>query len=47
LVAAKALEHTGLVRCARGRLTIIDGEGLEADTCERHRLLKNELARLI
>ena len=47
LAAAKALQHAGLVRCARGRLTILDGEGLEADACECHRLLKNELARLI
>jgi hypothetical protein len=35
------------VRYVRGRLTILDGEGLEADACECHRVLKNELVRLL
>ena len=46
-VAARALQHDGRVRYARGRLTILDAEGLEADACECHRVLKNELARLL
>ena len=46
-VAAQALQQAGRVRYARGRLTILDGEGLEADACECHRVLKNELARLL
>jgi CRP-like cAMP-binding protein len=46
-VAARALQDSGRVRYVRGRLTILDGEGLEADACECHRVLKNELIRLL
>jgi hypothetical protein len=46
-VAAQALQHAGRVRYTGGRLTILDAEGLEADACECHRVLKNELARLL
>jgi hypothetical protein len=43
-VAAQALQHAGRVHYARGRLTILGGDGLEADACECHRVLQNELA---
>jgi Mn-dependent DtxR family transcriptional regulator len=46
-VAARTLQDSGRVNYVRGRLTILDGEGLEADACECHRVLKNELARLL
>jgi CRP-like cAMP-binding protein len=46
-VAAQALQQAGRVRYARGRLTILDGDGLEADACECHHALRNELARLL
>jgi CRP-like cAMP-binding protein len=46
-VAAQALQRAGRVRYARGRLTILDRDGLEDDACECHRVLKNELARLL
>ena len=46
-VAARSLQEAGRVRYARGRLTILDGDGLEADACECHCVLKNELARLL
>jgi hypothetical protein len=46
-VAAQALQHAGRVRYARGRLTILDGEGLEVDACECHRVLKDELTQLL
>ena|SRR5271166_2633045 len=46
-VAAQAFQHAGRVRYARGRLTILDADGLEADACECHRVLRNELARLL
>lgn len=46
-VAAQSLQRAGLIRYARGRLTILDGDGLGAVACECHRVLKNELARLI
>jgi hypothetical protein len=35
------------VRYVRGRLTILDREGLEANACECHRVLKNALIRLL
>jgi CRP-like cAMP-binding protein len=46
-VAAQALQRAGRIRYARGQLTILDGDGLEADACECHCVLKNELARLL
>ena len=46
-VAAQTLQEAGRLRYVRGRLTILDGDGLEADACECHRVLKNELARLL
>src|SRR5271169_4273370 len=46
-VAAQVLQKAGRLRYARGRLTILDGDGLEADACECHRVLKNEFARLL
>ena len=45
-VAAQSLQKAGRVRYARGRLTILDGDGLEADACECHHVLRNEFARL-
>lgn len=45
--AARSLREAGRVRYARGQLTILDGDGLEADACECHRVLRNELARLL
>ena len=46
-VAAQVLQKAGRLRYARGRLTILDGDGLEVDACECHRVLKNEFARLL
>jgi CRP-like cAMP-binding protein len=46
-IAARNLQAAGRVRYARGQLTILDGDGLEADACECHGVLKNEFARLV
>jgi CRP-like cAMP-binding protein len=46
-VTAQVLQKAGRLRYARGQLTILDGDGLEADACECHRVLKNEFARLL
>ena len=46
-VAGHALQRAGRVHYSRGRLTLLDGDGLEADACECHGVLKNELARLL
>lgn len=46
-VAAQDLQRAGLIRYARNQLTILDADGLEAAACECHRVLQNELARLL
>ena len=46
-VAAQTLQQAGLIRYTLGRMTILDADGLEAAACECHRVLKNELARLL
>ena len=40
--AAKQLELSGFIRQKRGRITIIDREGLEDFTCECYRVVKEE-----
>lgn len=46
-VAAQALQQAGLIRYTRNQLTILDAKGLEASACECHRVLKDELTRLL
>ena len=45
--AAGALQKTGLIRYAPGRLTILDREGLEAAACECYGLVRREYERLL
>jgi CRP-like cAMP-binding protein len=46
-VAIHALEQAGLIQNSHRQMTILDSEGLEAASCECHRVLKGELARLL
>lgn len=44
---AAILQKAGLIRYHRGKMTIIDREGLEAGSCECYRVIKREYARLL
>lgn len=46
-VAAGALQSAGLIRYGRGRVTILDREGLENAACECYRIIRTELERLL
>ncbi len=44
---ALKLQRAGLIAYSRGRITILDREGLEARTCECYEVVKREYARLL
>ena len=44
---ALKLQHAGLIRYARGRISVLDREGLEKRTCECYAVVKNEYDRLL
>jgi CRP-like cAMP-binding protein len=46
-VAAGQLQAAGLIRYARGRITIVDRAGLEARVCECYAVVKRETDRLL
>jgi CRP-like cAMP-binding protein len=46
-VAAGLLQKAGLIKYSRGRITIIDREGLEATSCECYRVVREEFDRLL
>jgi CRP-like cAMP-binding protein len=46
-VAAGALQHAGFIRYYRGRVTIINREGLEDASCECYRIIRGEFDRLL
>lgn len=46
-VVAGMLQKAGLIRYSRGKMTILDRQGLEAGTCECYQLVRNEFDRLI
>jgi CRP-like cAMP-binding protein len=45
-VASGHLQAAGLIRCARGRITILDRGGLERTACECYQVIKTEYDRL-
>lgn len=45
-VAALALREKGLVSAARGRITVLDREGLETAACECYSIIRDEFSRL-
>jgi CRP-like cAMP-binding protein len=45
--AARHLQAAGLIRYARGRITVLDREGLEAEACQCYRVVKAEFERLL
>jgi hypothetical protein len=45
--AAMKLQHAGLIRYARGRISVLDRTGLEGRTCECYAVVKKEYDRLL
>jgi CRP-like cAMP-binding protein len=45
--SALKLQHAGLIRYARGHITILDRVGLEKRTCECYQVVKREYDRLL
>ncbi len=45
--ALRPLREAGLVRSHRGRITIVDGAGLEACACECYFVVRDECDRLL
>ena len=45
--SALKLQHAGLIRYARGRIAVLNREGLEKRTCECYSAVKKEYSRLL
>jgi hypothetical protein len=45
--AALNLQRTGLIRYARGHISVLDRRGLEQRSCECYAVVKNEYDRLL
>ena len=46
-VVAAIIQKAGLIQYSRGKMTILDREGLESSSCECYRLVKQEFDRLL
>jgi CRP-like cAMP-binding protein len=45
--AANTLEQAGVIRCTRGKITILNREELQASSCECYEIIEGEYARLL
>jgi CRP-like cAMP-binding protein len=45
--AAQRLQQHGLIRCARGRIAVLNRSGLEQRACECYAVVRNEYERLL
>jgi len=45
-LTARVLQHAGLIRYGRGRITVLDREGLESAACECYGLIRREYDRM-
>jgi CRP-like cAMP-binding protein len=45
-VAAGLLQRAGLIKISRGRITILDGKGLEEMSCECYGILRDGIRRV-
>jgi CRP-like cAMP-binding protein len=45
--AAMRLQRQGLIQYSRGRIRVLDREGMQASTCECYRVIKTEYDRLL
>jgi Mn-dependent DtxR family transcriptional regulator len=46
-VVAGMLQQAGFIQYSRGRITIVNREGLEAASCECYRIVRQETERLL
>ena len=46
-ISAGILQRAGLIRCARGQITILDRRSLEAASCECYRAVRQRFERLL
>lgn len=46
-IAARMLQTAGLIRYSRGRMTILDRDGLESASCECYQMVRREYHRLV
>lgn len=46
-VVAATLQRAGFIRYSRGKITILDREGLESASCECYKIVKAEFERLL
>ena len=45
--AARKLQNAGLISYQRGRIAVLDRQGLEARSCECYQVVKTEFDRLL